>query len=102
MKRTAFAFAFAILSTAVSLPVAAQAPTCVKRTDLIQHLANQYHETPVAVGIADNGALLEVFVSTEGETWTVAVTLPSGVTCLIATGQQWQDLPHVAVLDQPT
>lgn len=102
MNRTAFVVAATAFWAVASLPAAAQAPACVKRTDLLQHLANRYHETPVAVGIADNGALLEVFVSTEGETWTVAVTLPSGVSCLIATGEQWQDLPRIAKLDQPT
>lgn len=80
----------------------AQAPACVKRADLLAHLARQYREAPAAVGLADNGALLEVFASRDGETWTVAVTTPNGISCLIATGEQWQDLPRLEPVDPET
>jgi hypothetical protein len=76
-------------------------PACVKRADLIKHLQAQFQEAPAAVGIADNGALLEVFASKSGETWTVMVTMPNGISCMVASGQQWQDLPRVAQLDSP-
>lgn len=102
MLRIAFVTAAAALWLAMPSSAQAQAPTCVKRTELIKHLANKFHETPAAVGVADNGTLLEVFVSTTNETWTVAVTLPNGLACMLATGQQWQDLPRVATLDEPT
>ena len=71
MLRFAFATAAAGLCIAVATPVEAQAPACVKRTDLVQHLASKYKEAPVAV------------------------TMPGGLTCMIATGQSWQDLPRV-------
>jgi hypothetical protein len=35
--------------------------------------------------------VLEVFASDTGS-WTITVTLPSGMTCLVATGQGWEDL----------
>jgi hypothetical protein len=101
MYRNAFVAATAL---GLAAPVAAEAqpPACVSRTDLIKHLANKYHEAPAAVGLADSGALLEVFVSKEGETWTVAITMPNGVTCMVATGQHWQDLPRIAKVEEPT
>ena len=87
----------------LAMPAYAQAPgpACVKRADLIKHLESKYHEAPAAVGIADNGSLLEVFASKSGETWTVPVTMPNGISCMVATGQQWQDLPRVAQIDDP-
>ncbi len=103
MVRFAFASAVAALTVGpVFSAHAQQAPACIKRADLLQHLAKQYQEAPAAVGLADNGSLLEVFASKSGETWTVTVTMPNGISCMIATGQQWQDLPRVAKLEEPT
>src|SRR5687768_10222694 len=104
MVRIAYALAAAAMIVAASAPAQAQAqpaPACVKRVDLIKHLSNKYHEAPAAVGLADNGSLLEVFASKSGETWTVTVTMPNGISCMVATGQNWQDLPRVAQVDEP-
>jgi hypothetical protein len=102
MFRIAYVAAAAALVAASAVPAQAQAPACVKRVDLIKHLSNKYHEAPAAVGLADNGSLLEVFASKSGETWTVTVTMPNGISCMVATGQNWQDLPRVAQVDEPT
>lgn len=95
----------AAVAAMIAAPAFAQSagpgPACVKRTDLIKHLEAKYHEAPSAVGIADNGALLEVFSSKSGETWTVTVTMPNGISCMVASGQQWQDVPRVAQLEDP-
>ena len=91
MVRIAYAFFAAALVTTAAIPAQAQqaqAPACVKRVDLIKHLSAKYHEAPAAVGLADNGSLLEVFASKSGETWTVTVTMPNGVSCMVATGQK--------------
>jgi hypothetical protein len=42
-----------------------------------------------------------VFASKSGETWTVTVTMPNGISCMVATGQDWQDLPRVAQIEEP-
>ncbi len=36
--------------------------------------------------------MLEVFVSDSG-TWTVVVTDPEGVSCVLAAGQSWEEIP---------
>jgi hypothetical protein len=104
MVRFAYALAAAAFVAASAAPAhaQAQAPACVKRVDLIKHLSAKYHEAPAAVGLADNGSLLEVFASKSGETWTVTVTMPNGISCMVATGQDWQDLPRVAQVEEPT
>jgi hypothetical protein len=94
----------AIAASLLAAPAFAQSaggPPCVKRADLIKHLEAKFHEAPAAVGLADNGSLLEVFASKSGETWTVTVTMPNGISCMVATGQQWQDLPRIAQIDDP-
>jgi hypothetical protein len=97
--------AMALAAAMTSQPVSAQqqqaAPACVKRTELLSHLSNKFQEAPVAMGVADNGALLEVFSTTDGATWTVALTMPNGVTCLVATGQSWENVPRMAQFGPP-
>ncbi len=101
-----------VLAAALSLPLSAapafaqetpaqQPVTCIKRVQLIQHLAAQFHEKPIAAGLTENGWLLEVYASREGETWTVAMTMPNGTTCLVASGQEWQAVPQTADLGPP-
>jgi hypothetical protein len=75
---------------------AQQAPACVKRADLLKHLSEKYQEVPAAVGLGDNGSLLEVFATADGSTWTVAISMPNGVACMVATGQDWRDVPRSA------
>jgi hypothetical protein len=105
MPKITFAVTVGALLAASSIgqPVSAQqqAPTCVKRTELVSHLSNEFEETPVAMGVADNGSLLEVFSTSDGATWTVAVTMPNGIACLVATGQSWENMPRVAQPQPP-
>lgn len=104
MSRTALITA-AIVSAALLgsiTPAEAQSPqSCAKRTDIIKHLTGQYHETPVAIGLSDNGSLLEILASSDGKTWTLLFSMPTGVSCLMATGQDWQALPRVAEIGPP-
>lgn len=104
MSRVAHAVAAMVIGTVVAapLPAAAQAQqACAKRTDIIKHLSGQYQETPVAIGLADNGSLVEILASTDGSTWTLLFSLPTGVSCLVATGQDWQTAPRLAELGPP-
>ena len=39
------------------------------------------------MGLASNGGVLEVLSSTSGSTWTILVTMPNGVSCMIAAGE---------------
>lgn len=102
MPRVAVA-AFATLGLLSSgLPAGANQPaSCFKRPDLIKYLSANFKESPVAIGVTDAGMLLEVFSTLSGETWTVAVTTPHGLTCLMATGQDWQTVPRAAELGPP-
>jgi hypothetical protein len=83
-------------------PVAAQENrSCGPRVDIIKQLAGQFQEQTIAVGLSDNGAVLEILTSPDGETWTMLFSMPTGVSCLIATGQDWQVVPRVAKFGPP-
>ena len=85
------AFATLVLST----PSLAQS-ACGERSRFLDQLQQQYGENPTAIGLVSNGSLLEVLTSTKGS-WTILVTQPSGVTCLVASGDAWETLPQLAM-----
>ena len=82
----------AALVAAVSLSAAAQTPQCNTRASVLALLAGKYGEAPVAVGIANGGGLVEVLASPDGESWTIIVTSPQGVSCLVAAGHGWRPM----------
>ena len=72
--------------------LAAQNSTCDQRKRVIGHLADKYHEAPVAIGVTNAGGLVEVLSTGDGQTWTIIVSNPDGMTCLLATGEGWRAL----------
>jgi len=88
-------FLAAAVSAANAGSATAQIPMiCGKRADILTGFASTYHEVRSAIGIADGGALIEVLVSPSGS-WTMVVTKPGGVTCVIGTGRDWFTRPVV-------
>ena len=75
------------------LPAATEQKTpCAERTNVVNTLDSQYKESPRAIGLVSKEAVLEIFVSETG-TWTVVVTDPAGVSCVLAAGQSWEEIP---------
>jgi hypothetical protein len=66
---------------------------CLPRAELARHLAERFGEAAVAAGLAADGAVLEVFATPDGDSWTIAVTVPGGPSCVVAVGRQWQARP---------
>lgn len=75
----------------LSLPTIASAEMlpCAAHDQLVSLLARQYKEVPEAVGVTQDGILLEVFVSEE-RSWTVLLTTATGVSCIAASGENWE------------
>lgn len=64
---------------------------CDVRKNLLAMLDTGFAEKPVAIGLATTGSVVELLISSDG-TWTILVTKPSGIACVAAAGEQWQDL----------
>ena len=75
-------------------PVAAQS-VCGMRQSFVEQLANRYQEEPAALGMIDNGNVLEVLTSPDGS-WTILVTMPNGQACLVTSGEGWVTIPRAA------
>ncbi len=65
---------------------------CGERTKLMTSLGENYAEAPVAMGLTSAGAVIEVLTSPTGS-WTFLVTHPNGLTCMVASGENWETLP---------
>ncbi|WP_305970432.1 MULTISPECIES: hypothetical protein [unclassified Mameliella] len=80
-----------LIFAALSLPAEAQTLRhCAPRAAVIERLAAMYGETRQAIGLGANGAIMEVFASDGTGTWTITVTMPNGISCLVASGDTFE------------
>lgn len=86
-----FSLAFALIAS----PALAE-PNCAPRDIVLSHLADRFGEGRRAVGLAGPDRVMELFASEETGTWTVTVTLPNGVTCLVVAGEAFEALEEAA------
>ena len=102
LKRTRIigaAFALIALS-AIPAAAAGGSPLCGSRPDILKELSKRFSEEPVAVGLSNNGSLIEVLTSDSGSTWTIMISQPNGSSCLIAAGEGWEELKPIAKGDR--
>lgn len=64
---------------------------CAERERVLAQLTQKYGEARQGMGLAANNSVVEVFASTETGSWTITVTSPNGVTCLVASGQAYEE-----------
>ena len=63
---------------------------CGPHKDVVAQLAVKYSEQPVAIGVSENGQLIEILAHRDGSTWTVIATTPQGLSCIVIAGEAWQ------------
>ena len=72
--------------------VHAAEPLCVQRKTALKSLEKTFSEEPVSMGLASNGSVIEVLASPSGS-FTIILTLPNGLSCVMASGENWENLP---------
>lgn len=65
----------------------------VDRDTLFESLKKQTGEEPAALGLTHNGGVLELLTSPDGETWTLILTMPDGVSYFVGAGRDWSNTP---------
>jgi hypothetical protein len=84
------AVAAAILAVApFVLTPPATAGRCGSHKELTNRLAKHFYERRGGAGLTRDGKLFEIFISEKG-TWTVLVSLPTGVSCIVLDGTEWE------------
>ncbi len=84
------AFAFALLLHTAAT-VKAQ-PVCMPHDEFRVGLHRNFAESPVAIAIASNGALIELYAKRDRSSWTLMMTRPAGISCVLVAGEEWNDL----------
>lgn len=85
--------AAATVSLLAAAPAYAQSAACSSRDEVLKQLSSHYSEAPVGMGVVSNGSIIEFLSSKAGQTWTIILTMPNGVSCLIAAGESWERIP---------
>jgi hypothetical protein len=75
------------------------APQCGNHDKIVEVLGDKFKETRRVMGVVNSTAVMEIFMSPQG-TWTMVITDTRGISCITASGEEWQDVPvAVAGLD---
>lgn len=83
----------AICVIVVNAPAWADTAPCADRDHVVERLETDYEEVHAGSGLQarpDTQALVEVWASRETGTFTVMLTTPDGMSCVLATGTDWQ------------
>ena len=91
MRRTLTALTIAWAMLIAPLAADAQGIPCGKAQKMRANLAETYQEVPVAAGLGANGTLVEVYAAASGS-FTIMVTHPTGISCLLAAGQDFRHM----------
>jgi hypothetical protein len=95
-KIIGLACALAIGTLYSSVALSAVQDQCGPRDQVVKVLNAKYQESQRALGLINERAMMEVYISPAG-TWTMVVTNEAGVTCVLAAGEAWDELPTKAL-----
>ena len=89
MKRSFIALASLAVLYASAAQATDSARECGIRNDIVDKLAKDYKEAPMAVAQVNDKAVLEIFVSNTG-TWTIIATGTDGNSCVLSAGENFE------------
>lgn len=90
MSQQLFTLSFGLAAALAAADIAHGAPQCDSRDTVTTLLAERYGETRRAVGIAGQSAVMELYASDATGSWSITMTLPDGVMCLVASGSNYE------------
>jgi hypothetical protein len=81
-----------LILCALASPAMAQS-NCGPRDAVLDFLTGKHGEIRQAHGVGPNN-VMEVYANPISGTWTVTVTMPTGVMCLVASGTDFYAIPQ--------
>ncbi|UCH74032.1 MAG: hypothetical protein JSU82_17225 [Rhodospirillales bacterium] len=81
-------------------PAIAQQAVCGDRDEIVARLESGYQESTTGIGLSASGGLVELYTSEKG-TWTLMLSQPNGVSCLMAAGDNWEQVDRAKTASQP-
>lgn len=106
MKQQVFGLSLGLVALvfATEMASAQQRNMCATRDIVMDRLSSNFGETRRSMGLAANNGIVEIHASDESGSWTITVTHPNGMTCLVAAGNSFEEIEEElpAVLGAPT
>ncbi len=103
-KTTAVAAGLACaLTLAAASASKAQNRLCGNRDQVIAQLESVHGESRQSVGLQPNARVMETFANPDTGSWTIIVSLPTGMSCLVAAGEAYQAEakgPHTPAVEE--
>ena len=99
MFKRLFSAALIFGAAALAPPVQAQSMTCFPRETLIQTLQSNHGEQLIGGGLQNQTHVIELWSSDATGSFTVFVTRADGLSCVVATGQNWHNNAPVQTPD---
>lgn len=97
MDRTLFALSLGLAGLILAPGTGHASPSqCGPHDAVAATLAKQYGEQARSMGLAEDDTVMELYSAPKTGTWTLTVTLPSGITCLAASGNNFETITPVA------
>ena len=69
---------------------------CAPHDKLVAQLSGRYSEKLVSLGLSASGHVMQVYSANEGQSWTIVSTNPAGLSCILASGNNWQGVKAVS------
>lgn len=66
------------------------ATNCASRDAVRQLLQGRYGEKPIAEAVDSNGNVMQIFANPRTQTYTIVVTAPDGLACMINSGDAFR------------
>ncbi|MGI9404941.1 MAG: hypothetical protein ACR2O4_01105 [Hyphomicrobiaceae bacterium] len=88
---------------AAAPPVEAQTQTtCAPRNTIVEKLKKRHGETINGVGLVGATAAFEVWTSAKSGSWTILMTRPNKVSCIMASGDDWMEMKTLPEVGEPS
>lgn len=82
------------LSSCATEPVMAQeglsSQACAPREGVVKKLSERFEETLKGQGMTKEGSITEFFVNEDSGTFTIIITQPNMISCMINAGSMWE------------
>lgn len=92
LRKTVWPLAMVAVVWAGGATASALGFMCTSHEKMTDALGGKFGEKRKAIGLVSNSGLMEVYVSEKG-TWTVILTNPAKVACIVAAGHSWDEPP---------
>ena len=96
MERNLFALSLGLAGLLLIPALGRATPVqCAAHDKMVAQLATDYGEEARSIGLGADNTVMELYTSVQTGTWSMTVTLVNGVTCVVATGANFETVAPI-------